>query len=51
MGRPHRLMLFENRMLRYVFRPKRTKWQGAGNNCKILSFILSAVPNYIQDNE
>jgi hypothetical protein len=35
----HRLMIFENRVLRRIFGPKRMKWQGGGENCEIRSFI------------
>jgi hypothetical protein len=35
----HRLGVFENRVLRGIFEPEREKWQEAGENCIIRSFI------------
>jgi len=35
----HRLRVFENRMLRRIFGPKGRKWQEAGEDCIMRSFI------------
>jgi hypothetical protein len=31
--------VFENRVLRRIFGPKRVKWQEAGENCIMKSFV------------
>jgi hypothetical protein len=38
----HRLRVFENRVLRRIFRPKRDETIGGGENCIMRSFITCA---------
>jgi hypothetical protein len=35
----HKFSVFENRMLRRIFRPEREAWQEAGENCIMRSFM------------
>jgi hypothetical protein len=39
-GRAHRLSVFENRMFRRIFRPKRDEVTGGGENCIMRSSII-----------
>jgi hypothetical protein len=39
----HRLRVFENRVLRGIFGPKRDKWQEVGENCTMRSFVTCSV--------
>jgi hypothetical protein len=40
MKREHTLMVLENRQLRRVATPERSKWQQARENCMMRSFII-----------
>jgi hypothetical protein len=39
LGEEHRLRVFENRVLRRIFRPRRDEVTGIGGNCIMRSFI------------
>jgi hypothetical protein len=39
----HRLRVFENRVLRRIYGPKKNNWQEAGGDCVIRSLITSTL--------